>query len=290
MKTLVFSDIHHRHKTVQRIIDSVEHDNVILLGDYFDAFNDTVEEAAETATWLKEHVLHNSKIVALIGNHDASYIWKDNHYLRCSGYSDEKSAAINNILNDSDMSKFKPYHIEHNHVFSHAGLSNAWWKVFSEKSTQNENESKLQYFDRVMKYYVNIDIEKAKNNNDAPLFNAGWDRGGIQRDGGINWVDWENFAPINGVNQILGHTTHSCPQICIQKVGGGLKKKDITEYYIDELDKNENYLSTSYDLDTGLRHYMILENNNVDIFHIQTNTNLKEVRNIYLPENPMSGF
>lgn len=290
MKTLVFSDIHHKHKTVQKIINSVKHDNVILLGDYFDAFHDRVEEAIETAAWLKEHVLHNPNIVALIGNHDASYIWKDNHYLRCSGYSDEKSSAINNILNDSDILKFKPYHIEHGYVFSHAGLSNAWWKVFSQKSTQNENENNLQYFDRVMKYYIDVDIEKAKNNNDAPLFNAGWDRGGIQKDGGINWVDWENFAPIKGVNQILGHTTHLCPQICIQKVGGGLQKKDISEYYITELDKNETYLSLSYGLDTCLRHYALIEDGDINIFHIGTNTNLKDVRKIYLPDNPMSGL
>lgn len=289
-KTIVFADIHHRYKTVQRIIDSVPHDNVILLGDYFDSYYDTAEDAKNTAIWLKEKVLHNPKIIPLFGNHCASYIFNNNLHLRCSGYRDEKNAAINKILNDDDKSKFKVYHIADNHVFSHAGLTNPLWRSYSAKFDEKDGESKLEFFDRVLSYYAEENINKAKSNKNAELFSAGWERGGYQQHGGINWVDWDYLAPINGINQVVGHSIHNCPQICIQKQGGGVKKKDITEYYIDDLDKNEKYLSLSYGLDTMSRHYMLIEDGDVNIYHIETTTNLKDVRNIYLPENPMSGL
>lgn len=290
MRTLVFSDIHHRYKTVQRIIDSVPHDNVILLGDYFDSYYDLADEAIDTAKWLKEKVLHNPKITPLIGNHDASYIWNNNFYLRCSGYGDEKNIEINKILNDDDKSKFKVYHIAHNHVFSHAGLTNPLWKYYSAKFDEKDGETKLEFFDRVLSYYAAENVNKVKSNQNAELFAAGWERGGGQQHGGINWVDWDYFAPINGINQVVGHSIHNCPQICIQKQGGGIKKKDITDYYIDDMDKKEKYLSLSYGLDTQSRHYMLIEDGDVNIFHIETNTNLKDIRNIYLPESPMSGL
>lgn len=289
-KYLILSDIHNRINTAQRVIDTVPHDRCILLGDYFDSYYDTAEDARNTAIWLKEKVLHNPKIIPLFGNHCASYIFNDNFYLRCSGYRDEKNAAINAILNDEDKSKFKVYHIAHDHVFSHAGLTNGLWNQYSAKFDPNENETKLEFFDRVLSYYADENVNKARNNQDAELFNAGWDRGGRQSNGGINWIDWDYFAPINGINQVVGHSIHSCPQICIQKVGGGVKKKDITEYYIDDMDKKEKYLSVSYCLDTVSRHYMLIEDGDVNVFHIATNTNLKDVRNIYLPESPMSGL
>ena len=35
-RALILSDIHHRHARAQSIIDKVPHDELVLLGDYFD--------------------------------------------------------------------------------------------------------------------------------------------------------------------------------------------------------------------------------------------------------------
>jgi hypothetical protein len=287
-RTLVVSDIHNKISVAQRVIDSVPHDKCILLGDYFDSCGDTPYEAKKTAIWLKECVLHNPKIVALMGNHCTSYVFNNNAHFVCSGYSPDKDTAINSVLNEEDKSKFGVYHIDQGYVLSHAGLTNALWKEFSSKFTeQGIDETKIQFFDRVMKVVTNEAVEAAKSNNDTMLFAAGWDRGGRQKNGGMTWVDWETLSPIKGINQIVGHSTHQVPQVMIQKVGGGLNKKDISEYYITDFDKNKTYLSLSYGLDTSLRHYALIEDGNIDIFHIETNMNLKYVKDIYLPYSPM---
>lgn len=289
-KYLILSDIHNRINAAQRIIDTVSHDTCILLGDYFDSYYDLPEDAKNTAIWLKEKVLYNPNIIPLFGNHCASYIFNHNIHIRCSGYTDEKNIAINKILNDDDKSRFKVYAVADGYVCTHAGLTNPLWKNFSSKFEQRENETKLKFFERVLSKYVDDNVSEAKNNKVPELFSAGWERGGYQQHGGVNWVDWDSFSPINGINQIVGHTIHSSPQVCIQYAGGGIKKKDVSEYYLSDTNDEKQHLSISYGLDTASRHYMVIEDGVVDIFHIETGISLKNVKNIYLPENPMSGL
>jgi len=301
MRTLVISDVHNRIIRAQSIIDKVPHDKLVLTGDYFDNHGEganAAEYARNTAIWLKEKILHNPKAVALLGNHDTSYVWSNNIHFRCSGYTPYKSIAINDVLTSEDKSKFGVYHIDQNHVFSHAGLTNKLWKKYSSLFVeQGETETKLEFFDRVMKVVSNEAIEAANSNNNVELFGAGWDRGGFQQYGGINWVDWNTFGPVNGINQIVGHSIHRVPQILLQHKHGGFMKQDVTEHYklldvANKLDKpfDIEYLSVSYNLDTESNHYAVVEDNNVDIFHIDTGINLKNVKEIYLPDSSMSGL
>lgn len=301
MRTLVIPDIHNRIIRAQSIIDKVPHDKLVLTGDYFDNHGEganAAEYARNTAIWLKEKILHNPKAVALLGNHDTSYVWSNNIHFRCSGYTPYKSIAINDVLTSEDKSKFGVYHIDQNHVFSHAGLTNKLWKKYSSLFVeQGETETKLEFFDRVMKVVSNEAIEAANSNNNVELFGAGWDRGGFQQYGGINWVDWNTFGPVNGINQIVGHSIHRVPQILLQHKHGGFVKQDVTEHYklldaANKLDKpfSTEYLSVSYNLDTESNHYAVVEDINVDIFHIDTGINLKNVKEIYLPDSSMSGL
>ena len=239
-----------------------------------------------------------------MGNHCTSYIFDNNIHFRCSGYAQTKSIAINDVLTNEDKSKFGVYHIDQNHVFSHAGLTNQKWKEYSAKFDQKPEQTYLQFFDEVMSYFVQHDIRRARYNENAELFAAGWDRGGTSRYGGMNWVDWRNLAPINGINQIVGHSTYAIPQILIQKEGGALSKKDVTEHYklqaniekyklISKQPVSANiiepkYLSVSYNLDTNSNHYMVIEDGVVNIFDYQTHINLKQLDNYYIPDNPMN--
>lgn len=288
MRTLVIADIHLNFIRAQRIIDTVPHDKVVLTGDYFDAYGGGLAQTENTAIWLKEKVLYNPKIVALLGNHDVSYVFNTNAGFRCSGYSDSNNIAINKILNDDDKSKFGVYHIDQGYVFSHAGLTNQKWKEYSAKFTgQGATETKLEFFDRVMKVIAKEAMDDSKQNKDVALFAAGWDRGGIYRNGGITWVDWDSLSPIKGINQIVGHSIHRVPQVLVQKVGGGYTKQDITEYYNKT---PEVYLSISYDLDTHLNHYAVIEDGEVDIFHIDTGINLKDIKDYNIPDSEMNGL
>ena len=293
-RTLILSDIHHRHDRAQSIIDKVPHDELVLLGDYFDNYNDTVQEAVDTAIWLTEKILGKPNTVAMIGNHCASYIFPQNYHLRCSGYSDQKNDAINKVLTHKHKEHFKVYHITQGYVCSHAGLTNQKWKEYSSKFDQKPEQTYLQFFDEVMSYFAQHDIKRARYNENAELFAAGWDRGGLSRYGGMNWADWCNLAPINGINQIVGHSTRSITEILIQKQGGALSKKDVIEHYnlLAKLVKHNigepKYLSVSYNLDTNSNHYMVIEDGIVNIFDYQTHMNLREVGNYYIPDNQMN--
>ena len=300
MRTLVISDVHNRIIRVQSIIDKVPHDKLVLTGDYFDGYGegaDAEEYARNTAVWLKEKILYNPKAVALLGNHDTSYVWSNNIHFRCSGYTPYKSIAINDVLTSEDKSKFGVYHIDQNHVFSHAGLTSKLWKKYSSKFVeQGETETKLEFFDRVMKVVSNEAIEAANSNNNVELFGAGWDRGGFQQYGGINWVDWNTFGPVNGINQIVGHSIHRIPQVLLQHKHGGFVKQDVTEYYnllneIDKLDKpfSTEYLSVSYDLDTQSNHYAVVEDGVVNIYDCANDINLRDLNNYYIPNSELNG-
>lgn len=296
-KILILSDIHNKVLTAQKVIDRVPHDKCILLGDYFDSYGDTPEDARKTAIWLKECVLHNPKIVPLMGNHCTSYIFDNNIHFRCSGYTPYKSIAINDVLTSEDKAKFGVYHIDQNHVFSHAGLTNELWREYSSKFVeQGDTETKLEFFDRVMKVISNEAIEAAASNNDTILFAAGWDRGGIYRNGGMNWVDWSRLSPIKGINQIVGHSIHRVPQVLVQRKNGGYTKQDVSEYYkllheVSKLDRpfDPEYLSVSYDLDTQSNHYAVVEDGIVNIYDFANDINLRDLNSYYIPESDLNG-
>jgi hypothetical protein len=287
LKTLVLSDIHLNFIRAQRVIDSVPHDKLVLTGDYFDAYGATVTQTENTAIWLKEKILHNPKCVALLGNHDTTYVFNDIN-LACSGYSPSYQEAVNKIFNDDDRSKFGVYHVDQGFALSHAGLTNQLWKKYSSKFEKGVDETTLQFFDRVMTHYAGEAINDGKQGKFVELFAAGWDRGGFNRDGGINWVDWDNLSPINGVNQIVGHSIRRIPQILIQYKGGGYVKQNITEFY--KKNRSTPTLSISYNLDTQLNHYAIIDNGAIDIFHINTGINLKNIEDYNIPETELNGL
>jgi hypothetical protein len=287
-KYLVIADIHQKHVRAQNLIESVPHDKCVLLGDYFDNFGDLTEEARNTAIWLRDSVLPNPKIIPLTGNHDLPYFYPACPYIRCSGFTGFKCLAVNEVLLPEHVAKFKVFHTEGNFLFSHAGFSNLLWKDVSLKHAKGENESKFDFVVRVLAECANEGVREIAVGHDYWLFGAGWDRGGIQRHGGINWVDWTNFAPISGINQLVGHTPHKIPEILIQRSGGGYTKRDVI--------KQENYppvppneiLSINYALDTHLNHYAVIEDGKVNIFDYQNRINVKDLKNYFIPENRMS--
>jgi hypothetical protein len=285
-KILTLSDIHNKVLTAQRVIDEVSHDKCILLGDYFDSYGDTPTDARKTAIWLKECVLHNPKIVPLMGNHCTSYIYKDNINFRCSGYTTSKNIEINKILTEEDKSRFKVYHIEQNFLFSHAGLTKPIWQVWAD-AMDADREYSLEFVDEVLSEAVAEDIERAKNGENAMLFGAGWDRGGIQMHGGINWVDWNSFSPVKNINQIVGHTRHRVPHILVQQKGGGIYQGPITEYYKR---KFKDPLSVNYALDTDSNHYMVIEDGVVEIYDSMHHVNLRDVGTISINESEMNNL
>jgi hypothetical protein len=254
----------------------VECDRIILLGDYFDQFNDTPDHAYNTATWLKEHVLYNPKITALIGNHDQYYIWPWYDYLIGSGFHKMKSDAIRKVLNQEDFDRLKHFTIDQGYVLSHAGLTSQIWKEFKHIEA-DDFVTTIDSFAKVLEDHIKRNRNMISMNRPAELFMAGWDRGGSVRHGGISWGDWTSFGPVKGINQIVGHTPHVLPEVLVQADTGSIKRYIAHHFIMDESINRDRITSINYALDTHNKHYIIIEDGKVEIYDTDSNLSLREM-------------
>jgi len=181
MKTLVIPDIHHKHKVVQRILEKNLADKVVFLGDWFDDWDDTAEDAKATAEYLKS-IIDTPNYVFLFGNHDVPYFVRSIETL-CSGNTLAKHQAINAVLTQEDWWKFRLVEVVDGWTLSHAGF----------------RHRNLMVADTAL-----MDLRKGIIH---PLFQAGEYRGGFLKFGGCTWLDWNGeFKPVPGLPQIVGHT------------------------------------------------------------------------------------
>ena len=60
-KIILIPDIHNDYFTAEKIIKKENPCNVIFLGDYFDDFDDTVQDAINTAKWLKKSLKQKNR-------------------------------------------------------------------------------------------------------------------------------------------------------------------------------------------------------------------------------------
>lgn len=202
MRSLVISDWHHRWQTVKSIIDRNDDcDFIISLGDEFDGRGaiDTIKDTQKTAEYLLE-CLHRPNFIWLAGNHTLPYIYPHNDYLKCSGTTPGKRHVIREVMGDY-IYHFKFYHWDGHFLYSHAGLNPKFLP-----STGFSLE------------WIKERVDKARYAAECgvldTLFGAGFSRGGNQAVGGLTWQDWdEDFSPIPGIQQIMGHTADEEPRI-----------------------------------------------------------------------------
>lgn len=191
MKILVVPDIHIKHTVAEAIISYVKPDKTIFTGDYFDSHEekDSIRDNEETAIWLKESLKRNDR-VHLLGNHDVPYGYF-NWYTDCPGWKLEKHAAIDRHMKEADWNKLKFWHMEGNWLFTHAGFT-----AHHLRANFNSVESQLIY-DTPRAY---IELERGNDfyfytRRESPM--------------GMTWLRSPNnmlFVPIDGINQVFGHT------------------------------------------------------------------------------------
>ncbi len=256
--TLIIPDLHHRWGQAEKIISSVGADEIIFIGDYFDDFDDTPEMVRDTANWLKDSVNKPNRI-HLYGNHDVSYAFSYNT-MKCSGWESWKQFIVNDTLSNSTWNKLKWYHfLDEKWLLTHAGLHSLnvpdSIKKFS-NDRQKFNSELSEYLDNSV-----IDGFKAAATN-VPhwIFNAGKARWGMQRVGGITWCDYEReFLPVEGLNQIVGHTPQRNGIRWIRKDKSGLLvTPPLEEYNPTPKELDNTKLSTNICLDVlGNTHYAV---------------------------------
>ena len=200
-KILIFSDVHQDINKLSKIISHESADINICLGDWFDSFFfDLDVDYVSTAVDLKEDFLSKTNNITLFGNHDLHYFFDNKHTL-CSGYRSDNHRLINEALgkNKADIiNKFHWFLFVDEYLCTHAGLSNNFLPPIVKNN------------EYIYKYLINQANDaniKIRSNQPHWFYGAGIARGGSERKGGLVWLDFDReFAPIEGLQQIVGHT------------------------------------------------------------------------------------
>lgn len=200
MKTLIISDIHVKIDKLSVILGSVEYDEAVFLGDWFDDFGDTVKSNLDSYRFL-ETMMKNENHHFLWGNHDILYAYYGPH-TACSGWKIEKWLALTAVFDMNLIeSKFKFHHITDNWLLTHAGLSN---QIAQKKI---KGEVTMKKIDNLLKRETPKALKALRTKEKHWFYEAGASRSGRAEAGGILWCDVHNeFQPIEGINQLFGHT------------------------------------------------------------------------------------
>lgn len=236
MKTLIIPDIHHRISRLKQILVKEAPDRVIFLGDWFDDFGDNEDISANTAKWLAHRMDTYKEDVFIWGNHDTSYGFPGDH-TSCSGFTEGKCRVIRDIMCHEHWNRFVFYHWENNWLFSHAGLTKYHVTGIQDvKSWLNDQqeEAQVRLRRKMLRHW---------------MFTAGRARYGSAPFGGLTWCDLDEFAPLNDINQVFGHT----PQRRVWKYDGNKRNSDLAV-------NSENYC-----LDTDLAFYGSFDGKKLDI-------------------------
>jgi len=200
-RTLILSDIHNNWEKAEKIIRHEMPDKIVFLGDYFDDFGDDYRVASETAGWLVASLSIPNR-THIMGNHDTNYAFSRRSY-KCSGYEAGKDYAISEIIKESDWRKLPLYAWVDNWLCSHAGVHTHFYTKYGNGKD----------FKTWLKETCGEALETAFANEPAkPILMAGMSRGGRELHGGIDWCDADEFIPVEGINQIFGHTPQRKPR------------------------------------------------------------------------------
>jgi hypothetical protein len=217
MINLIISDIHEKAARVRYILEEAKkhnYDNVYYLGDWFDSFTSTPESVNDTIQLLREESSLDNRNFCW-GNHDSHY--GSQFGVICSGYKYSTFKQICSSTNKEDCPLFDKFKIAHEvdgWLLSHAGF----------------NPHTEKYIKRCL-----------NSHDDECMGFVGTARGGWQTRGGPLWLDWnEEFSPIDGLKQLVGHTPVPSP-------------------------KN---IGDNWNIDTHLNHYAIIKNGDIEIFNL----------------------
>jgi hypothetical protein len=209
MKTLIIPDLHQPQQlyidAIEKLIADQKADQVVFLGDYFDRWNDTPNDALRTAEWLNES-LCDPRRVHLIGNHDASYLWPVEATF-CPGFTWEKEATVRAVLGIDAHIRFAFHVWIGEWLLTHAGLSARWVPDYLIGPVAGG----VRVGEQLKKWLVAEEIgARSAFESDRPHWFAavGHMRGGDRGSGGILWCDHRELQPVAGIRQLYGHTPH----------------------------------------------------------------------------------
>lgn len=248
MRYLIIPDIHHKCDEAEQIIRQHPGRTVVFLGDYFDDFEDTPSRAEETAKWLR-YSLQQPNRIHLMGNHDASYRWP---FLepRCPGWSTAKALAVAKVMS-KHWEDCRLHHVIRRENRRPLLLSHAGFSLRSLHDVRDLRDlrrgGRLHFLKQlpVEEQLATIELQAqqclslARAGLSHALMRSGSRMGSLLPAGPL-WLDFRDFVPIAGVDQVVGHTRGKAPRSKL-------------------LPNRRQVNSENWCLDTGLKHVMLVD-------------------------------
>ena len=220
---VVIPDIHNRVGAAEAVASRYPDHTKVFLGDYFDDYRDNPCIAKLTADWLRWSVYQPDRI-HLMGNHDLPYI-RPTMFTTCPGWTRDKYAVVNKVMLEADWARLELLRIiqlDRPLILSHAGLTLA-----SIHGVADANDVEVGgRFEHLRELSVADHLEeinmKARNCEQAIM--GGWyhswlaqgRRMGRPEAAGPFWLDMRDHHPVNGIDQIVGHTLIDEPvKLCL---------------------------------------------------------------------------
>jgi len=243
VKTVFIGDIHGRFEVLDFVEKQFPEHEKIFVGDFVDAFDRT---RAEQLACIKKvlEMIDKGNTKAILGNHELSYLVP--REMKCTGYAGTMDALLLPLKNEM-WKKFEHYiwMPEHQLLVTHAGLSNY---LFKGAGLTLDN--------------LEVNLEQWKKEQWYKSFN-GWigrARGGLQPVGGIFWCDFnDEFAPIEGLKQVFGHTNLVDTQ---QDHTYGIREREPKNFCVDCLSRKPEFL----EFDSESKKFKILTFDKKEVF------------------------
>jgi len=189
---LIVGDIHGDIGLLSAIGDwAIERElHIVLLGDLVDSFRfnimDQLDCVQTALTWVDD-----GRATLIAGNHEMSYIYDSQ---QCSGYNTALAAHLFPLRNKL-LRAMKPCVWLPNIalLITHAGVDSRLW---------------LKHINTLGMYTPVYEIlDEAMRKEGSWFYQVGRSRCGTGAYGGPLWCDWSNeFTPIDGIRQVVGHT------------------------------------------------------------------------------------
>lgn len=227
---IVIPDIHEKVDRLERIMKKYSFiKNKISLGDWYDSWRFASAERIGEVARAHRAFVEDPNNTCIGGNHDWQYAFPRAYGLGCSGFEEWKPEPINKWMkaswNKVVLHKWIETEDKQSWLISHAGFHPSFaHPVFgmTEQHVENITQNALNR----LRYEGAI----------TDLFVVGETRGGrADFSGGCTWMDWRDFVPIDGLNQIVGHS------------------------YKKQVRTKETETSKNYCIDTGLKDLLILD-------------------------------
>lgn len=194
-KIIAIGDIHGRTEW-KDIVSQHPDDNIVFLGDYGDPYepmnNDDVILNLRDIIKFKQS--NPERVVLLLGNHDMHYLFF-NDFPKGSRYERNLLYVYSDLFEENRKDFLYAWHYR-DILFTHAGVTNAWWIENFKGEPSKDAES-------VANQLNNPTVTQLR-----AMFQTSYDRGGFSKNGGIFWADKDETIndPLEGVHQVVGHT------------------------------------------------------------------------------------